>query len=62
MTIEIGRSFQPGEAEIDPINKRIYNANMAFLDWIVDHKEDLMKEGFEKEVKVDYKMPDKLEL
>ncbi|MEQ8222068.1 MAG: M14 family metallopeptidase [Candidatus Eremiobacterota bacterium] len=38
VTIEIGRSFQPNESEIDPTNKRIYSANMAFLDWLINNK------------------------
>jgi carboxypeptidase T len=38
ITIEIGRSFQPNESEIEPTNKRIYSANMAFLDYLINNK------------------------
>jgi len=38
ITIEIGRTFQPDESEIEPTNKRIYSANMAFLDWLINNK------------------------
>lgn len=60
-TIEIGNSFQPNASEIDPTNKRIYNANMAFLDWMIEHKGDLIK----SEPKVEnnnFNIPGNLEL
>ena len=65
MTIEIGTSFHEPESQIEPINKRMYNANMAFLDWIIENKDDLMKE---KEGKPEgapqksFDMPGKIEL
>jgi len=60
-TIEIGNSFQPNESEIDPINKRVYNANMAFLDWVVEHKEELMKEK-ELVEKESFNIPERIDI
>jgi len=38
-TIEIGDSFQPDTSDIIPISKEVYNANMAFLDYLIDHSQ-----------------------
>lgn len=37
-TLEMGRSFQPGEKEVEQIKKDGLSATMVFLDWILDHK------------------------
>jgi murein tripeptide amidase MpaA len=38
-TMEIGNDFHPeSKEEIDKLGDRVYNADMAFLDWIVEHE------------------------
>jgi len=40
-TIELGDSFQPDPSDMGHIARNVYNANMAFLDWMLDNKEKL---------------------
>jgi len=37
-TIEIGDSFQPPESQVALAKKDVSAANLAFIDWIIDHK------------------------
>ncbi|HPZ08453.1 MAG TPA: M14 family zinc carboxypeptidase [Candidatus Eremiobacteraeota bacterium] len=59
-TIEIGTAFHEKESQIEPISKDVYNMNMAFLDWLVEHKDTLMAEKTEK--KNPYNMPDNIDI
>lgn len=43
MTLEVGESYHPAGEAVDKECGQVYNANIAFLDWIVEHKEELMK-------------------
>jgi hypothetical protein len=38
-TMEIGNDFHPeSKEEIDKLCNRVYHADMAFLDWLVEHR------------------------
>lgn len=40
-TFEMGRSFQPGEKEVEEIKNDGLSATMIFLDWILNHRDSL---------------------
>lgn len=46
ITIEMGTNFHGEETkeDIDRTNEQVFNANMAFLDWLIEHKNTLMTE------------------
>jgi len=39
-TLEIGESFHEDESKIESTSRLVYNADMALLDWVIDHKEE----------------------
>ena len=55
-TLEVGESFHESKETVKDINRRSYNANMAFLDWIIEHKEELMKEDEGEKYNIPHKL------
>ena len=54
LTLEMGESYHPQGTDLDKQCRQAYDANMAFLDWLIENKEIVMKDN--------PPVPEKLEL